>query len=141
MRPIVQQLGMTIPILEHLQALEAERKLTALERDRRYTEVKQAEEKALRIKDEADKVALELARQIQTYKDEKANELREQINRERLEYASKDDLKALAEKIDTAIKPLSEFVAGAQGGSKVYTQIALIIGVAATIITLISKFL
>jgi len=141
MRPIVEQLGTMIPLLEHLQALEVEREKTAEERDRRYTEVKQAEEKALRIKDEADKVALELARQIQTYKDEKANELREQINRERLEYASKDDLKALGEKLDIALKPLSEFVASAQGGSKVYTQIAVIIGVIATLITLITKLL
>lgn len=141
MRPIVEQMGTMIPLYQHLQEIQIERDKTAEERDRRYTEVKNAEEKALKIKEEADKVALDLARQIQTYKDEKANELREQINRERLEYASKDDLKALAEKVELALKPLQEFVSGSQGGSKVYTQIALIVGVAATIITLIAKFL
>jgi vacuolar-type H+-ATPase subunit E/Vma4 len=141
MRPVVDQAGTWIPLHEHLKALQVEREKTAEERDRRYTEVKNAEEKALKIKEEADKVALDLARQIQTYKDEKANELREQINNERGIYATKEDLKSLTEKIDLAIKPLSEFVAGAQGGSKVYTQIALIIGVAATLVTLVAKFL
>ena len=62
------------------------------ERDRRYTEVKNAEEKALRIKEQADRDALGLAREIQTYKDEKANELREQINSERNLYPTKAQL-------------------------------------------------
>lgn len=132
---------MRLPLYAHLIALQEERDKFISERDRRYTEVKNAEEKALKIKEEADKVALDLARQIQTYKDEKANELREQINTERGNYATKEDLKALTEKFDVAIKPLTEFVAGAQGGTKVYTQIALILGIVATAITLITKFL
>ena len=53
------------------------------ERDQRYAEVKAAEEKALKVKETADLKALDLASQIQTYKDEKANELREQISSER----------------------------------------------------------
>jgi hypothetical protein len=70
------------------------------ERDLRYKEVNVEREKALKIKEEADKVALDLARQIQTYKDEKANELREQISSERGSYATKDDLRAAVEKIE-----------------------------------------
>jgi hypothetical protein len=53
------------------------------ERDRRYAEVATEKEKALRIKDAGDEKALNLARDIQVYKDEKANELRSQIERER----------------------------------------------------------
>jgi hypothetical protein len=64
------------------------------ERDRRYKEVAQEREKALKIKETADLAALQLAREIQTYKDEKANELREQISSERGLYATKDDLAA-----------------------------------------------
>ena len=74
------------------------------ERDRRYTEVGQEREKALAIKETADLAALELAREIQTYKDEKANQLREQINSERGLYLTK-----------TEAKPLFEFVSSSTG--------------------------
>ena len=47
------------------------------ERDRRYAEVALEKEKALKVREEADNKALDLARQIQTYKDEKANQLRD----------------------------------------------------------------
>lgn len=85
------------------------------ERDRRYADVALEREKALRIKEEADKSALLLAREIQTYKDEKANELREQIGSERGLYATKSDLVAVADKIEATIKPLIEHMALTQG--------------------------
>lgn len=85
------------------------------ERDRRYAEVALEREKALKIKEEADKAALYLAREIQTYKDEKANELREQINSERGLYASKGDLNAAIEKVDATLKPVLEYVATDRG--------------------------
>jgi len=62
------------------------------ERDRRYAEVNIEREKALKIKETADLAALGLAREIQNYKDEKANELREQISSERGLYATNKDL-------------------------------------------------
>ena len=108
----------------------------AEERDRRYSEVATEREKALRIKEQADRDALGLAREIQTYKDEKANELREQINSERGNYASKGDLLAMSEKIDEQFKPLIAYVA-AQSGPRAVTgatiasflaAIALIVG-------------
>ncbi len=73
------------------------------ERDRRYSEVNIEREKALKIKEEADKAALGLAREIQTYKDEKANELREQISSERGSYATKADLAAMARELQATI--------------------------------------
>jgi hypothetical protein len=85
------------------------------ERDRRYAEVATEREKALKIKETADLAALGLAREIQTYKDEKANELREQISSERGLYATKSDLQGLGEKIEEAIKPLASFVSSQQG--------------------------
>jgi chromosome segregation ATPase len=87
------------------------------ERDRRYTEVKNAEEKALKIKEEADKTALGLQRDVQTYKDEKANELREQINSERGLYATKEDLTSAIREMNTLIRPLTEYVSAHQGAS------------------------
>jgi len=76
------------------------------ERDRRYAEKDIEREKALRIKDEADKAALGLAREIQTYKDEKANELREQINSERGLYVTHQE-----------IKPIFDYIAAQSGGA------------------------
>jgi hypothetical protein len=85
------------------------------ERDRRYTEVNIEKEKALKIKEEGDKQALLLARDIQTYKDEKANELREQIASERNLYATKGDLTAAIEKVGAQIKPLADYMTSSRG--------------------------
>lgn len=89
----------------------------ARERDRRYAEVNVEREKALKIKEEADKAALGLAREIQTYKDEKANELREQISSERGLYATKEDVVNASEKLEAMIKPLAEFASTSRGRS------------------------
>lgn len=108
------------------------------ERDRRYTEVAAEREKALKIKEEADKVALDLARQIQQYKDEQANELREQINSERGIYVTKGELGSAIEKIDVVIKPLTEYVHGSQGGHETSQQHwGLFIGVASLMLVAI----
>jgi vacuolar-type H+-ATPase subunit H len=112
----------TVPLREHLEALRAADAALAAERDRRYAEVKAAEAQALKVKEEADKTALGLQRETQTYKDEKANELREQINSERGLYATKGDLAALADKLDVSLKPLAEFVAGYRGGSETKSE-------------------
>ncbi len=96
------------------EMMKAERRFHA-ERDRRYCELADARDHALKIAETADAKALDLARQIQTYKDEQANELREQINAERGLYSSKDEVKAEVEKIETLLKPLLEYVTGQQG--------------------------
>lgn len=91
------------------------------ERDRRYTEGGLLRAEALRIKEEGDRRALELAREIQTYKDEQANRLREQINQERGQYATHADIKAIVEKFEALIAPLAAYVAtqsGHTGGLK-----------------------
>jgi len=130
----------TIPLHAHLLALQEEREKFNEERDRRYAEVSIEREKALKIKEVADLRALDLKSEIDKYKEEKANNLREQIGSERGLYATKDDLKALSDKLDLAIKPLSDFVSSSRGGSAVWVQIAMIVGMAATIVTLVLKF-
>ena len=104
-----------VTLREHLEALRAADAELAAERDRRYAEVSVEKEKALRIKDTADRDALALARQAQTYRDEQANKLREQINSERGLYATKDDLANAVREMSAAIKPLSEYVASTAG--------------------------
>jgi hypothetical protein len=100
--------------LRYTQRFEASERFQA-ERDRRYAEVSAEREKALKIKEQADRDALELARQIQTYKDEQANKLREQINSERGLYATKDDLNALADKFAATFTPVVNYVSSQQG--------------------------
>lgn len=102
-----------------LMALHEQQRLADLrfeaERDRRYTEVAAANAVALKVKEEADKIALGLQRDNQIYKDEKANELREQISSERGLYVTKSELKAMADKIDATIAPVLIYVSSQQG--------------------------
>jgi hypothetical protein len=70
-----------------------------------------ADQRALQIKETADERALLLQAETQKYKDEKANDLRSQIERERGGYATKNELAALADKVGVALRPLSDFVA------------------------------
>ncbi len=94
----------TIPLKEHLEALRHADHNFLEERDRRYAEVNIEREKALKIKETADLAALQLAREIQSYKDEKANQLREQINSERGLYATNKD-----------IEPVKAYISGQTG--------------------------
>ncbi len=125
----------------HNEALRlAEEKFQA-ERNLRYAEVKAEQEKALQIKEKADEAALNLARDIQVYKDEKANELREQINSERGLYATKGDLQAVSEKIEATIKPLSEYVSTNRGkGEGISLSWAVLLGTVALIAALFAMF-
>jgi hypothetical protein len=107
----------SIPLREHLEALRAADKELAAERDRRYTEVAIAQEKALNIKEAGDRAALELARQIQTYKDEKANELREQIASERHLYVTVSQLGSQKKEIEAQLQPISDYISSQQGRS------------------------
>ena len=107
-----------VPLREHLDAIRALERRIEEERDRRYSEVAAEREKALRIKEKADEQALDLARDIQTYKDEKANELREQINQERGAYVTQQQHQALLDRLDTALNPIQEFIAAERGHDK-----------------------
>lgn len=99
----------------HNEALRNAQDKFDAERDRRYSELAIEKEKALKIKQTADLAALGLAREIQTYKDEKANQLREQIGQERGTYATKSDLHAAVGKIEESLKPLQEFISSQRG--------------------------
>jgi len=129
----------TISLYAHLAALQEERTKFERERDRRYSDVALEREKALKIKDVADRDALKLAREIQTYKDERDNRLREQINEERGSYATKNDLSALSKEMQATIRPLVDFVARSRGGSAVWGQIAIGVGLLMTAVALFLK--
>ncbi len=104
------------------------------ERDRRYAEVALEREKALKIKEEADKTALGLQRENQVYKDEKANQLREQIGSERGLYATKNDLVAVVEKLEATLKPLAEYVSSDRGRGLGTAAVWAAIGIGMTLI-------
>jgi hypothetical protein len=113
------------------------------------------DQRALEIKQKADEEALNLARQQQTYKDAKANELREQISSERGNYVSRaeynvqeqstsEKIQALSDKHDQDIKPLNDFMISqlGQSSSKLTSRGLLfsILGVIASYGTLIVLF-
>jgi hypothetical protein len=134
-------LELTISLREHIEIVNGLKDQFHEERDRRYAEVNIEKEKALKIKETADLAALQLAREIQTYKDEKANELREQISNERGLYATKDDLANMNREWQATIKPISDYVSGQRGvqegigisGSVLVALIGVVAGVAAVI--------
>lgn len=140
----------SVSLKEHLETVRALEHTLAEERDRRYAEVNIEREKALKIKEEADRTALTLARenqnlkdenqkQVQLYRDEKANELREQINKERNLYASKEDLANIMQTLDTKLEPLIRFVNNQSGSDRRSGQIlAAAIGVAVIVAALVS---
>lgn len=106
--------GAHVTLLAYLEAVRAGDIAVQAERDRRYAEVAAEREKALKIKETADETALTLAREIQHYRDEQANNLRAQIERERGDYATQSDLRGVADKMEALIRPLAEFVTGAR---------------------------
>ena len=110
------------------------------ERDRRYTEVGIEREKALAIKERADETARVLVAENQAYRDEKANELREQISSERGRYLTREEYvaaqNALIDKVETGLKPLNEYVNAQQGGPRAITT-AMLFGAVGLVASLI----
>lgn len=69
------------------------------ERDRRYTEVNIEREKALKIKETADRDAMALARESQTYKEQQNDALRDKNLADSGVYARSEDVDASIEKL------------------------------------------
>lgn len=104
-----------IRALERLFYDERDRRIAevAAANDRRMAEVADERAKALQIKQAGDDKALVLAREIQSYRDERDNRLREQIESERVEFITR-----------TEFKPVADFVTAQQGGGKVWAWVA-----------------
>lgn len=111
----------------HLHAIrECDLALDA-ERDRRYSEAATLRAEALQIKANADSEARILAREIQDGKDEKANNLREQIGSERGMYATKDDLAASNREFMAMMRPLADYVTSQVGRTEGITLSAKVL--------------
>lgn len=91
-----------------------------------FEALREADQRAIQIKEQGDERALGLDREDRTYKDEKANNLRTQIESERGNYATKDDLRAVEDKlaaivasavveIRAELKPSAAYVASQTG--------------------------
>lgn len=110
--------GWTVDTLfHHLRAMREADIRFGDERDRRYAELAIEREKALKIKEIADETARLLVAETQKYKDEKGNELRSQIERERGAYVTQDQLAAAVARLEAVIQPLANYVTRNQGGS------------------------
>lgn len=84
--------GDTVPLRDYVDALRA------------------ADLRAVAIKEAADAKALDLARDAQTYRDEQANRLREQINSERGVYPTKTELQSIVAALELRIDANSQAV-------------------------------
>lgn len=111
------------------------------ERDRRYMEVEEERDRRYReVQVERDKAEV-IRAATQAYRDEKANELREQLASERLDYASKGDLTGAIETITATLEPIVRYVAGQQGGRQgALDQRSLVAWAAALIFGAIAVF-
>jgi hypothetical protein len=75
-----------------------------------FDQLREADQRALTIKQTADEYALTLAREIQAYRDEQHNGLLKQLSDERAHYVSQDQLTSGVEKLEALVKPLTEFM-------------------------------
>lgn len=107
-----------VSLREYEDSIEKWRYRFYEERDRRLTEVGVEREKALKIKEEADKAALELDRQIRAYKDEKQNEFRGALDDLSQKMATRRELEDTKGTIQVALKPLVDYVSAQQGRSQ-----------------------
>jgi hypothetical protein len=115
------------------------------EMDRRYTEVSSAKAEALQIKAEGDRRALELAREMQDYRDQMHNGLLNQLKENAGKYATHAELCAAVEKLEAVLKPITTYVASQQGKSSGlnagWGYLVGLIGLLAAIAGLASRFL
>lgn len=88
-----------------------------IERDRRYTEIAEERREALKIKEAADAEALRLARELQREKDEQHNGLLKAWTDERGSYVTQLQHTDLERKIELALAPIVDFVAGQRGAT------------------------
>jgi hypothetical protein len=86
--------------------------------DRRYTNENELRAMALKIKETADRDALELDRASQAYKAERYDVRSEQSLKETGVYATRDDLGNAIQEIRKVIQPLVDYVSGQQGATK-----------------------
>ena len=117
--------GWTVDTLhEHHMSLRRADEMLNIERDRRYADVNIEREKALKIKETADAVALNLARELQSYKDDKIEASREKGIRDSGEYVTRSDLDTVVHRIEDSLAPIFKFVSEQKGGV-VSAQVAL----------------
>jgi len=132
--------GWTIETLAtHYAALRAADKRFEDERDRRYMEVDIEKEKALKIKETADRDALSLARDAQTYKDQQADIMRDKTLADSGIYATNASVTAALEGLRKDFQPLFDFVSGQKGATSGTDRISgRVMAVAAIFATLIA---
>lgn len=103
------------------------------------SQLREADQRALVISETKDLAALSLAREHQVYRDAQANELRAQINAERLLYVTRPAMEASVAKIEAELKPVLAFMAQQQGRSAGISALqATLMGLAGLLIAVLS---
>jgi hypothetical protein len=115
--------------------------------DRRLSEVKVENEKALIIKNTADEAALRLARESQTYKEQQNDALRDKNLQDSGVYAKNSDVAQMIGDLKKSLDPFLDYVTAQQGGQQqgnsTWTKglglIAAVIAAAALVYNVIPK--
>lgn len=131
----------SVTLREHLSALrEADLKFQA-ERDRRYTEVARERERALLIKETADKAALDLARQINDLHLAALNGEQSRLLADRERFVSRDvfeeQQKTLTEWRDTVNSSLNIGTGQQRGVATFWGVLIVLVGMAISVVSLI----
>jgi vacuolar-type H+-ATPase subunit H len=104
-----------------------------------WRELREADQHAMTVKESADQKALALAREHQLYRDEQANQLREQISEERGQYATRSALDAAVARLDAELKPILSYIDSRRGHSEgISTTAAVLMGIVTTIAVAVS---
>jgi len=106
-----------ITYAEHIKAMRLADERFDAERDRRYAEVDIEKEKALKIKETADRDALSLARDAQTYKDQQADIMRDKTLADSGIYATNASVAAAIGTLRDDLQPLVDYVSGQKGAT------------------------
>jgi hypothetical protein len=129
---------MPVSTRAHLEALLAEQ-------DKRMQVMADERSRAIAIKDRADEKALNLERETQQYKDEKANELRAQIESERGSYMTQEVYSErhedLVRRIGAIEKTLAEGGGRETGKSDSRTFLFAVLGSAAAFLGILAGVL
>ena len=103
------------------------------ERDRRYTDLRSADQRALQIKETADATALTLAAALQAEKDERRNDILGRWNDDRATFVTR-------ETFDAALKPLNDFLSRQNGIAGFKANQIAALGLLVTILVAIAYY-
>ena len=92
-----------------------------------FDALRAADQRAITIAETARAEAVVLAREIQTYKDTVHNGLLQQLNSERLGYATKTEMTELWDKVQVQLGPILEYINRQRGSGQGISRVWIVV--------------